>query len=329
MTEKEVALLETEYIALHSTVERFRGELVTQLNHLLKEDQIYLAVPVESRTKSWKSLEEKLTRRELDLVAVTDLHDLIGLRLVLLFRRDIARVTDILEKTFKVSSKEDTAERLTVEQFGYSSLHYIIQLPDEWLAVPTLRGLKGLKAEIQVRTAAQHIWAASSHVLQYKQEMNVPPPLKRTIYRISALLETVDLEFERVLEEKEEYVNTLKPNESVPLNVDALERVLNETWPVENKKPGVENYSELLSDIEAFGVSATTDLMKILEKHKEEVMAEDALKAGIKGKFYTHVGLTRMALKREFGKKFTDYLLQKARPRFDAALKKIRYAKRK
>jgi ppGpp synthetase/RelA/SpoT-type nucleotidyltranferase len=31
-------------------------------------------------------------------------------------------------------------------------------------------GLGGLRAEVQVRTTAQHIWAAASHKLQYKHE---------------------------------------------------------------------------------------------------------------------------------------------------------------
>lgn len=59
--------------------------------------------------------------------------------------------------------------------------------------------MSGLKAEVQVRTVTQHVWAAASHVLQYKQEASVPLPVRRSIYRVSALLETVDLEFERVL----------------------------------------------------------------------------------------------------------------------------------
>ena len=50
----------------------------------------------------------------------------------------------------------DTSERLKDDQFGYSSIHIVAALPSEWLKVPTMSGLEDLKAEIQVRTLAQH-----------------------------------------------------------------------------------------------------------------------------------------------------------------------------
>jgi ppGpp synthetase/RelA/SpoT-type nucleotidyltranferase len=60
--------------------------------------------------------------------------------------------------------------------------------------------------ELQLRTLAQHIWAVASHKLQYKREASVPVPIRRSINRVSALLEMVDLEFDRVLLEREQYV---------------------------------------------------------------------------------------------------------------------------
>ncbi len=313
MSDDELEQLQAEYGELFDVAERFRDELAKQLHHLITDAQISLAVPIESRTKSWGSLREKLTQRALSLKKITDLHDLIGIRLVLLFRRDIQRVFDLVEKTFTVTSKEDTASRLTENQFGYMSLHYIIALREGWLSVPSFRGSSGFVAEIQVRTAAQHIWAASSHVLQYKQEASVPLPLRRSIYRISALLETVDLEFERVLNEKDAYSGALDPHAVEPLNVDSLERVLYESWPKRNKdvhEP--EYYSDLLEDLLQVNIKDTKSLQNLIEKHKEEALAYDAdvaakevargfelseeLERGLAGYWFTHVGLTRQAL---------------------------------
>jgi ppGpp synthetase/RelA/SpoT-type nucleotidyltranferase len=104
-----------------------------------------------------------------------ELKDLVGLRLMRVFKRDVARVCDLVSETFTVVSQEDTAQRLGEAEIGYQSLHYVIKLPEKWLSVPSFKGLDDLQAELQVRTVAQHIWAAASHILQYKQEASVPP----------------------------------------------------------------------------------------------------------------------------------------------------------
>jgi hypothetical protein len=78
-------------------------------------------------------------------------------------------------------------------------VHFVVEFPEPWFVVPTIGPMRGLRAEIQVRTHAQHIWADASHILQYKKESSVAPKTRRDIHRIAALLETVDLEFEKVL----------------------------------------------------------------------------------------------------------------------------------
>ena len=80
-------------------------------------------------------------------------------------------------------------------------------MPDDWLNVPTFREFKGLRAELQIRTLAQQLWAAASHKLQYKRESSVPYPIRRSIHRVAALLETVDLELERVLSERDPHLS--------------------------------------------------------------------------------------------------------------------------
>lgn len=99
------------------------------------------------------------------------------------------------------------------------------------LSVPSLNTLGGLAAEIQVRTMAQHIWAASSHVLQHKNESNVPLPVSRSIHRVSALLETVDFELERVLIDRERYSAEINLSSEEPLNVDSLRKLLDSLLP--------------------------------------------------------------------------------------------------
>ena len=236
-----------------------------------------MGVPLESRVKSWDSIAEKIERTSLKLKGIKQLNDLVGLRLMLLFRRDVTRVCELISTNFTVVSQEDTSQRLAETEFGYQSLHYIIKLPEDWLSVPTLREFDDFQAEIQVRTLAQHIWAAGSHILQYKREVSVPPPVRRSIYRVSALLETVDLEFERVLDERESYISELRADKSrdEPLNVDLVAKILDERLPQENKMEA-EPYSELLEELHHFHIDSAKRLTELIGKHLEDALAADA-----------------------------------------------------
>ncbi|HIF6332154.1 TPA: GTP pyrophosphokinase, partial [Raoultella ornithinolytica] len=188
-----------DYMVNYGIANEFKKSLVDQIERVLMESDITLGVPIESRVKDLDSLMEKLERKEIDIEKVSDLDDLIGLRVILLFKRDLDLVTKCLKETFIILHEEDKLDVLEEDKFGYQSRHYIIKVPDEWLKLPTYSKFGEFKAEIQVRTLAQHIWAAASHKLQYKHEKSVPPQLRRAINRASAVLEVIDLEFERIL----------------------------------------------------------------------------------------------------------------------------------
>jgi putative GTP pyrophosphokinase len=175
---ENLAELESEYRGLQSTLARFATELTRQLNELLDQQAIVLPVAIENRVKQWDSVQAKLERKQKSIASVTELSDLVGLRIIVLFLSDLEKVCSILEATFTILERDDTHQRLQESQFGYSSIHYLIKLSDEWLKIPSMAGLGDLKAEVQVRTTAQHIWAAASHKLQYKQESNVPAPIR-------------------------------------------------------------------------------------------------------------------------------------------------------
>ena len=273
---------------------------------------------MEARVKSLTSVEEKLTRKSSSTKTVADLTDLVGLRLILLFKKDLEKMDEVIRHTFRIVDFENTADRLDETQFGYQSNHYLINLPDAWLKIPSYADLGELTAEVQVRTLAQHIWAATSHKLQYKREESVPPPLRRTIHRVSALLETVDLEFERVLDERATYVETSADTTvSASLNVDLVAKLLGEVWPTKNADE-TEDYDELLDNLNGLGITTVSDLRDILERQRAATLRHESSRVAEctpddydeedadryeRGVYYTHVGLTRDALTRELGKK--------------------------
>jgi putative GTP pyrophosphokinase len=157
----DIEELRREYDSIAPRAERLKAHLCEQVTKILSEKQVTLGVPLESRVKSWDSLTEKLNRRSLTINRIVELQDLVGLRIILLFLRDLGPMGDLLAKTFDLVSKEDTSMRLRETQFGYQSLHFIVRLPKAWLEVPTLTDLGDLTAELQIRTLSQHIWAAS------------------------------------------------------------------------------------------------------------------------------------------------------------------------
>lgn len=317
--------LHSEYLDLMPSLTRLQKAMAEQLDNLVASSGLTLGVPIESRIKGWDSIAEKLERKHLSPKSLSEIDDLLGLRVIFLFQRDLEPFHASIGSTFKIFSAEDTSERLADAQFGYKSRHYVLSMPDAWNGIPSLKGLTGRKVEVQVRTLAQHIWAAASHKLQYKHEEGVPLPLRRSIYRVSALLETVDLEFTRVLQERDEYVKTLSERvaEDDNLDVNIVESILGELLPAKNKDIEWEDFSELLVDLLHFNIATRGALRSLLSEHLDSILNADAKEARTRsesdwddfvessgestedrlsrGVFYTHVGLTRQALGEQCG----------------------------
>ncbi len=308
--------LKSEYDGIVPDAERFATTLRHQIDTVASDNSISLGVPLESRVKQWASITSKLERKHATIDSILKLDDFVGVRVILLFTRDLELMHKALGECFRILSYEDTATRLEETQFGYQSVHYIVSLPTEWLSVPTMATFAGFKAEIQVRTLAQHIWAAASHKLQYKQESSVPLQLRRSIHRVSAILETVDLEFERLLDERHTYVENIKEDRNEQaLNVEVLRAILEEEWPEDNFDEE-DSYANLLDDLTEFGVQTSADLRTLIEEQRDGVMTaeRDMVKEAQqelgqygeafgtdeertnRGVFFSHVGLTRQAL---------------------------------
>ena len=317
------AAFEKDYRATLPLANRLHTAVCEQLTSIISDNDLTLGVPLESRVKTWTSIQEKLQRTGMNPSAVCELQDLVGVRVIFLFKNELDDFQNLIRESFEIVSEEDTANRLQESQFGYQSRHIIIKLPEEWLRLPSLKGLDNLMAEIQVRTVAQHIWAAASHKLQYKREQSVPLPVRRSIHRVSALLETVDLEFLRVLDERKTYVESRAETDisDVALNVDSLRQIMDRLLPSENRDSD-EPYDKMLSNLDDLGVRSTSELVKLIQEHLEKALLSDReeVKKKLKSKFYlgtsrerleagvfwTHVGLLRQILKAEFGEAAVD-----------------------
>lgn len=315
----EKELLKIDYENQRPKAIRFKSAISEQLQDLIDKQSITLGTPMEGRIKTLTSIHEKVDRKKKSINTVTDLDDFVGIRIIVLFRSDIEKVCEIVKSNFDVVDIEDVSRRLSDDQFGYQSNHYTIKLPSEWLTLPTLSDLGKFKAEIQIRTLSQHIWAVASHKLQYKQEQSVPVPLRRSINRASALLETVDLEFERVLVERENYkVESLdNVDDYSGFDVMVLEAIGDKLLPPENKKNSDENYARLLEELIDCGYDHASKVEELITSNLDHVLAEDKERVQKelevydedtdqdrinRGVFFTHVGLIRSCLTNALGR---------------------------
>lgn len=299
LTTKEI---EDEYSFLNSGFDKFKKALLNQVSEVLENENIILGFPIQSRIKSLESIIEKVESGRFNIrKSITELQDIIGLRIIILFKKDIEVLSNLISQNLEVLKQYSTEEKLLENQFGYSSKHFIVKIPKSWSNVPTFKGLENFMAEIQIRTLSQHTWAEASKELQYKKEDNVPRKLLRSISRVSALLETVDLEFDRLLNERADYISQIVEEnlDDQLLNVDILSAVLDANLPQENKIEN-ENYSELLEDLQYFDIYTKKDLVKLITKQLSSVIKEDQLyikPSSTKRTYYTHIGLVRTMMR--------------------------------
>lgn len=331
MDDATIAALKGEYLAQLSSLQSFGEELVRQLTKLLEPLKKDLAVPIALRVKAWESIEEKIERKLHTVSGLQDITDLVGIRIIMLFQPDIPKVCSIIEKNFEVLEREDTKLRLEDEQFGYSSVHYLVGFKKKLLRERIFAPYIGLRAEIQVRTTAEHTWAAASHVLQYKPEPGTGKrrAIVRSISRVSALLETVDLELERVIALRASYQKSINvESESEELNVDLVAKVLDELLPAKNKTLP-ETYADLLRDLNFFKIRTPKDLRDLLLEQRDTILNDEAASLALmrddpsitpdqqekldRGVYFTHVGLTLAAMRHRYGKKWEGYIKKNKR----------------
>ncbi len=162
---------------------------------------------VQSRAKTVPSFAEKVARKFLkewpkpDFArkkrAVERFSDLCGARVIVQTTDQVEGVCMFIEANFECLEKDVKHERLGDDRVGYRDTHYVIRLRPERAGVlgigaEELRTLEGLRAELQVRTWAQHAWADPLHDRMYKAPFRHPASTRRTSNMVAALLEESD-----------------------------------------------------------------------------------------------------------------------------------------
>ena len=129
---------------------------------------------VEHRIKNADSITRKLIKKGYKPTfenAVSNLNDIVGIRIVCLYSDDVYKIAEILkqQKDFLLIKEKDYIK--TPKKSGYQSLHLIMDIP---LIYNT--DTEYQRVEIQIRTVAMDFWAGVDNHICYKKN---PEEIKR------------------------------------------------------------------------------------------------------------------------------------------------------
>jgi ppGpp synthetase/RelA/SpoT-type nucleotidyltranferase len=231
------SLSPADWVALH--VPRFRSERRYYQRYAVKLKAILdIAVPklapmalVEARAKTVPSFAEKILRkRPLYKDPLLDMTDLCGARVITFTDAEKQAVCEFIRENFEIdwTNSETESQRHKPSDFGYRSTHYIVQFRRGRHFIPAVavkvndalypvEGVRPMKAEIQVRTYLEHVWATFTHDRSYKGGVALPASWQRELNALSASLETIDSDFNRLEQGLQNYLAScaayLKPDD--------------------------------------------------------------------------------------------------------------------
>lgn len=155
---------------------------------------------VTGRVKPVASILDKAKRKGIPLTKIEEeIQDIAGLRIMCQFVDDIEAVSDLIRsrKDFTVVEERDYISEK--KQSGYRSYHFVIRYP-----VETLKGVKPILVEIQVRTLAMNFWATIEHSLNYKYEGQIPEDVQDRLQRAAEAAFRLDEEMSKIRNEVRE-----------------------------------------------------------------------------------------------------------------------------
>lgn len=187
----------------------YRSGFETILNTIEYElrDTITLASKptLKSRVKSFDSYYRKVLRVKPEIngdFPLPLLTDMMGIRIICAFLEDLTVVEQQIKDNFVVKEIERKGASLSFKEFGYESVHILVEIPKDILSAAACTGFnlpRDCVCEIQIRTILQDAWAEVEHELIYKSEFSpFDLPLKRKLASINASLSLADIIFQEI-----------------------------------------------------------------------------------------------------------------------------------
>lgn len=253
-----------------SLAENVANTLKTALD---KHQIMYVDVPCRAKDK--KSFLKKLSDKKYNYIC--DMMDLAGIRIITLVEDDLDAVEDLIRKLFNVHEKDsvDKDKSLGTDKFGYRSRHFICDIGPKRSELIELDHFKGLKFEIQLRTALAHAWAEIEHDRGYKLEGGLPENLKRRLNIVAAMLEAADNEFNRLTKDISEYAEKMKSKIAsdeldVELSTIGIQELLFGKYSKflsrsDSFLQDTENYEAIVEDLKLFDIYSIKKLDEVIQ----------------------------------------------------------------
>jgi putative GTP pyrophosphokinase len=203
------------YDESHSGYARMLTELETRLQAALEKDSLGLII--KGRVKSfdsWYAKRIRLLRNARSCggspIPITDI---VGLRVVCPFLGDLTMAESAICGFFKVLEVERKGAERSFREFGYESIHLLVELPEDLRE--DAQGFDSPVFEVQLRTILQEAWAEVEHELVYKAEFTpFDEPMKRKLAALNANLSLSDIIFQEILDYQRRLTSALERRRS-------------------------------------------------------------------------------------------------------------------
>ena len=281
-----------QYRELVPTLQEMAKKAYDQLRRALREQGIYVTA-FEYRVKTEQSLAGKLERKGAKYKSIYDITDLVGLRVITFYTDEVDKVAVIAKRVFDIDWQESVDKRKLhqLDSFGYNSLHYICRLRSQESGDRSQetgdrsQEVGGIRFELQMRTALQHVWSTIEHDTGYKGEVKIPREYKRQFSRLAGMLELVDDEFSRlriVLTDYRRQVQTLVKSGQlgeVSLSDDSFRSYLDlKPFDRLNQRIAAVNQAEIypvslmnfLPLLESFGLETLGDVQQFIDENSDD-----------------------------------------------------------
>jgi len=195
-----------EYLENRPVYEKMKEVVTSAINTKIAELGIYVNA-VEARVKAQDSLAGKLRLKGYKYNSITDLTDILGLRVITFYSDEVDKIAALAESLFDIDWQNSVDKRKMheLDSFGYMSLHFICRIPKSLCYDPDMPLLNEIRFELQMRTVLQHVWATMNHDTGYKSGMKVPVEHLRSLNCIAGMLELVDEQFSKIRKEIADY----------------------------------------------------------------------------------------------------------------------------
>jgi putative GTP pyrophosphokinase len=177
----------------------FGDEIVRRLGDGLRKEGIW--GEVTGRAKDVDSLIRKLILKT--HYTYESLGDKCGARVIVRYKSEIEPVLQMAKGLFECGVPENKVDLLPHDKVGYLSTHIDVALYASDAKAKSYPPAH-FRAELQVRTLAQHLWSEMSHDTVYKNDETLiclPVQLKRRVFLLAGTIEIADNEFDRLNQE--------------------------------------------------------------------------------------------------------------------------------